>query len=379
MIVQAFLRWVETAKAAERAKAANALGRAFLHSKMATEERRAARVAMTFLLDDPSPHVRLALADALADSPFAPRGMMVSLAGDQPEIACAVILRSPVLGDADLVDLAGRGSGCTRGLVASRPGLSRAVAAAIAEIGDAGEVQLLLENETAVISRFSLKRIAERHGRDHAVRRLLLERADLPADARDLLVHFVTEALSSFCLVQAAIGPRRIESIAREASASATIVIAGSVPPGDIPALVEHLRLAGRLTPAFLMHALCAGKTDFFAAAIVSLSGVDERRVRSILATGRHHALRALLESAGLVRDVSGLFVETVFLWREAAQTATGTELESISARLLDRVRKPGALSSSATGLLDMVEKLRIADERRMARDYVSGFALSAA
>ncbi|MGV8937012.1 MAG: DUF2336 domain-containing protein [Allorhizobium sp.] len=379
MIVQAFLRWVETAKAAERAKAANALGRAFLQSKMATDERRAAKVAMTFLLDDPSPQVRLALADALADSPFAPRGTVVSLAGDQPEIACSVILRSPVLSDADLVDLAGRGSGCTRGLVASRPGLSRAVAAALAEIGDAGEVQLLLENDTAVISRFSLKRIAERHGRDHDVRRLLLERADLPADARDLLVHYVTEALSSFSLVQAAIGPRRIENIAREASASATIVIAGSVRPDDLPALVEHLRLNGRLTPAFLMHALCAGKTDFFAAAIVSLSGVDERRVRSILATGRHHALRALLESAGLVRDVSCLFVETVFLWREAAQTATGSELESISARLLDRTRKPGALSSAATGLLDMVEKLRIADERRMARDYVSGFALAAA
>ncbi len=379
MIVQAFLRWVETAKAGERAKAANALGRAFLTSNMAADERRAARVAMTYLLDDPSPQVRLALADAIADSPAAPRGVVVSLAADQPEIACTVILRSPVLGDADLVDLAGRGNGCTRALIASRPQLSRGVAAALAEIGDVEEVLILLENRQASISRFSLKRIAERHGRDCDVRSLLLERDDLSADARDLLVHFVTEALSSFSLVQAAVGVRRIENIAREANAAATIFIAGSVRSDDVPALVEHLRQTGRLTPAFLMHALCAGRTDFFAAAIVTLSGLEERRVRAILATGRHHALRALLESAGLGRDISDLFCETVLLWRKATQTASGSEMESISGRLLERHRKSGTLSAAAGALLEMVEKLRMADERRMARDYASGFAVSAA
>jgi len=139
------------------------------------------------------------------------------------------------------------------------------------------------------------------------------------------------------------------------------------------------LRIAGRLTPAFLMHALCAGRTDFFSAAIVAVSGLDERRVRSILATGRFHAVRALLESAGLGRDVSPVFVEAVMLWRSLIQSADSFDLEHIAHRLVLRYRGDHDLTDAARAMVDMVERLAIADERRLARDYASGFALAAA
>lgn len=79
MIVQAFLRWSEKAGSGERAKAANALGRAYLQADMARENRDAAYMAMTYLLDDPSPRVRLALAEALADAHDAPRAILFHL------------------------------------------------------------------------------------------------------------------------------------------------------------------------------------------------------------------------------------------------------------------------------------------------------------
>lgn len=146
LIVAAFLKWVETAKSQERARAANALARAYLKSDMAPEERHAAQMAMTYLLDDPAPQVRLALAEVLAREAGAPRAIMVSLAEDQPEIASIVILYSPVLADADLVDIAGRGTVETRALIAARSEVSIGVAAALAEIGDAAELEVLLEN-----------------------------------------------------------------------------------------------------------------------------------------------------------------------------------------------------------------------------------------
>ena len=46
---------------------------------------------MTVLLDDSSPDVRFALADALASSPEAPRHVLLSLAADQPDIAELVL------------------------------------------------------------------------------------------------------------------------------------------------------------------------------------------------------------------------------------------------------------------------------------------------
>ena len=321
---------------------------------------------MIFLLDDPAPKVRLALAEALADCAEAPRAVILPLAEDQPEIAAHIILRSSLLTDADLVDLAAKGGPFTRMLIAHRPFVSRAVAAAMAEIGDVPDVLALLENEGAVISRRSLTRIADRLGDDAEIRALLLEREDLPSDARHALVEKIGTALAGFGLIRAAVGTVRVERITREACDVATIGMAGEVTAAEMPALVEHLRAAGRLTPVFLMHALCTGRIEFFAWAIINLSGQAERRVRSILFDGREAAVRSLYETAGLGADISTLFAEATLLWRREAKGGDG-EL-SVSERLLSRVRAAG--NASCQSMLDLVERLAIAEQRQTARSY---------
>src|SRR4051812_5301318 len=255
VIIEAFLRWAETAKAADRAAAASALGRVYLKSEMSDERRDAAEKAMTYLLDDPSPRVRLALAEAIAWAPHAPRNIILSLAEDQPEIACHAVTCSPILTDADLVDLAARGSSATRMLIAARAHVTRPVSAALAEVGDEDEVLCLLENDGALISAQSLKRIAGRLGDISDVRNLLLDRIDLPADARQLLTQHVSNALVGLPLAQAAIGLQRLQRISREATEATIVSIAGDIAPIEVPDLVEHLRLNERLTPSFLMHA----------------------------------------------------------------------------------------------------------------------------
>lgn len=375
MILQAFLSWTANAKAGERAKAADALARSYLHADLGPEEHRAAALAMTYLLDDPSPHVRLALAVALADSPAAPRSIIAALAEDQPEIACTVITRSPVLTETDLVDLAGRSDGMTRAFIAARPGLCRTVAAAIAEIGDEDDVLILLENASAEITRPSLRRIAERFGRCGDVRCLLLEHEGLPADARHLLVGHVADALAGCGLVQATVGQKRIRHALREAKEAAAVAIVGETSRAEAASLVEHLRQAGRLTPAFLMHALCTNKVEFFAEAMANLTGLEDRRVRSILATGRMHAVRALFEAAGLCRDIASVFVEAVFIWRQV--TSSGA-VDSISSLLVDKLRKPEGTASSVSELLDLVEKLERAEMRATARSFASEASLAA-
>jgi uncharacterized protein (DUF2336 family) len=375
VIVQAFLRWAETAKAGERSKAATALAQAFLRLPSGSEEQRSALLGMTYLLDDPSPRVRLALAEGLSDAAHAPRAVVVALAEDQPEIACTVIARSPVLSESDLVDLAGRGDEVIRGIVASRPALPQGAAAALAEIGDEGEIVLLLENPTAQVTRFSLRRIAERLGSVATIRHLLLDREDLPADARQLLVQHVSTALAGSLLVRTALSPRRIDWMTREAEEAAAVAIAGIVGPDDILSLAEHLRATGRLTPAFLIQALCSGKVDFFAGAVVVLSGLDDRRVRPILATGRGHAVRALFEACGLSRPLALVFVEAVLLWR---QVAAGRSVNSISRQLLDTFSGVQVEDPSLIEMLGMIEKLERSETRTNARAFAIDASLAA-
>lgn len=379
VIIEAFLRWAETAKAESRARAANALGRAYLQSEMPKEERVAAEMAMTYLLDDPSPRVRLALAEAVAPSPKTPRNIILCLAEDQPEIAGQIILFSPVFTDADLVDLVLHGSDVTRVLIASRGQVPRGVCAALAEIGGETEILCLLENDGALLSQASLKRIAERLGDCADIRGLLLSREALSSDIRHLLMRRVSEALSESHLIQTVIGGNRLQQVTREATESATVTIAGSAQHEQLPDLVEHLRQSGWLTPAFLMHALCSGKIDFFACAITNLSGCDERRVRSIISRGRVYAIRALYEGAGLSRDVSTMFVEATLIWRQASRANGVVVLENVSSHLMRKFRLTDQPPAATTQLLDLVEKLANAERRQAARSFAALATLAAA
>ena len=67
--------------------------------------------ALTVLLDDGSPDVRYALADAFASSDKAPRHIIIALAAETTEIAALVLSRSPVFIDAELVDIVAAAAG----------------------------------------------------------------------------------------------------------------------------------------------------------------------------------------------------------------------------------------------------------------------------
>src|SRR5262245_8853959 len=138
MIVRQFLQWVRSAPAAERGDATAALARAYLYSDLTPDDRAAAEGALIMLLDDPSPIVRTELARALAFSESSPPAVILGLAADQPEVASWVLEHSPLLLDADLVELVATRESQAQAAVASRANLPPAAAAAIAEGGVAG-------------------------------------------------------------------------------------------------------------------------------------------------------------------------------------------------------------------------------------------------
>ena len=98
-IVRDFLQWLASAPANERAEAVGTLARAYLCSDLTVDELSPAEGLMLRLLDDPSPLVRRALADALAASPAAPAPVIIALASDQRSTFiqcpnCSLMMRS---------------------------------------------------------------------------------------------------------------------------------------------------------------------------------------------------------------------------------------------------------------------------------------------
>src|ERR1700758_4687945 len=110
MIVRQFISWIKTAPAGERAEATRALARAWLISDLSEDDRAAAEGAPLMVLADPSPLVRLAIAEVFARSHEARAAIVQALALDQPSVALPILEHSPLLIDADLVDIVATGN-----------------------------------------------------------------------------------------------------------------------------------------------------------------------------------------------------------------------------------------------------------------------------
>jgi uncharacterized protein (DUF2336 family) len=369
-VVQYFLKWIETAKVAERAGAAPALARAYLQRELPFEERMAVEAALTLLLDDPSPKVRLALAETLSLSPHAPAQVVMALAADQPDVAAPILARSPLLSESDLVDRVATGDTLVQVLVASRPQVSMALAASIAEVGTVDACLALLRNGGASIAALSFRRMVERLGHHAALRHALAADRRLPPDCRHVLVVRMGEALSAAPLVQALMGPVRAEKLTREACVKASITLIEATDSREHAALVEHLRLRGDLTSSFLVRTVAHGKIDFFAAALVALAGQGEARVRTLLAGGRDAALKALLAKAGLRPVTHTPILTALRIWRDVANGKRIAGPQEVSWHMLDALEAPAALAETTEGaaLAGVLRRIHLEALRENAR-----------
>ncbi len=310
MIIRRFLLWARTASAADRADGISALARAYLYSNLDAEDRRDAETAMVAALDDPSPLVRRALAEALAGSAMAPRPVVVALAGEQGEIAHLVLRRSPVLTDADLVDAAAFGGVCAQCAIAARPDLSVAVTAALVEIGEADVARILAANDGARFTDGVLMQLVERFGEDGSVREGLLQRRDLPIAARQSLAAAAARSLTAFSVGIGWMAEPRGARLARDANERATLALAGEGDGegNDVAALVAHLIASDQMTPSLLLRAILSRAEDVVVEAFAALSGIAAGRVAALLRDRRAAGLPALYRRTGLPASLETVF-----------------------------------------------------------------------
>lgn len=371
MVVSHFLKWINTAKVHERAAAAGALARAYVLHDLPFDERCAAEAALTFLLDDPSARVRKAMAEALAMSRNAPPQVISALASDQPEVSAVVLARSPLLGDADLIERIAAGSRHTQLLIADRPSVSMDVSAAIAEIGEADACRVLVGNAGADIAPLSFRRMAERHGHVGPLREAMVADARLPADCRHMLLVKIGEALKGSPLVVALMGPARAERLLKDACVKASLTLIDGTGGEDQDALIAHLRVRGDLTASFIIRALAHGKVDFFGSVLVALAGQSEQRIRSLLATGSDVALSAVFRKAGIAEPVHPILIRALKVWREVANGKRVAGAQEVSWLMLQQLGGQEAQGDLAA----LLKSIHLDALRENAREHAMAIA----
>ena len=337
MIVHQFRAWARTASPASRADGARALARAYLYSSLDTDQKREAIAILTGFLDDPVPKVRRALAEAFAVSTEAPHHIVLALADDQASIAAIVLIGSPILSDAELIDCAATADEFAQEAIASRLKVSATVSAALAETAAPSALVALARNLGATLLPFSIHRIIERHGDQAEVREALLSRNDLPSAARLDLVAATMRALGAFVTERNWMSDERVSRVAREAKDKAAIVIAQSNRSwqGALD-LAAHLRRSGELTVGFAFRAILSGRIDLFKATLSELSGTPMGRVDGLARQAESAGFAALYRKAALPLDLLPAFRIAL----RAAGDADWTQAprEGLSRRVIERV-----------------------------------------
>lgn len=340
MIVRNFLSWTQTASAAQRSEGAGALARAYLYSDLDAHARREAEIALTSLLDDPSPLVRRALSENFASAIDAPRAIVSALAADQSDIATPVLSRSPLLTEAELIDCAAIGDAFAQSAIALRARVPAGVCAAIAEIGVREAAISLAVNPGAELLEFSMRRMIERFGDDGEMREALLARPFLPATIRNDLVNATAASLSAFVTDCGWLTSARAGRLSREACEKANVIIVTDAAERDgrqgVRDLVAHLRASRQLTASLVLRALLSGNRDLFEAALVELSGLREDKVAGLARDFRGAGFAALYARAGLPERLLPAFRAALEAQREYAG-ADGGEAR-LSLVMIERV-----------------------------------------
>ena len=373
MIVRQFISWIRTAPAGERAEATRALARAWLISDLTEDDRAAAEGALLMMLDDASPLVRQAMAEVFARSAEAPAAIVQALSLDQPSIALPILEHSPLLIDADLVDIVATGNCEMQCAIARRVKLPASVCAAIAEVGTPAAALELIENAHAELAPFSWDRVVERHGHLAAIRESMLVLDDLPAATRAALVAKLSDTLAQFVLARNWMSADRVVRIASEARDRSTMNIAARSRGHDMRDLVRHLRATGQLTAGLILRALLSGNLELFDHALSELSDLPQARVSALLHERGGASLRALLIRAGLPEATFAAFKVALEASQEIGYVDTVAGAARLRRRMVERVLTHCQTDrQAAEPLLILLRRFATESAREEARMFCS-------
>ncbi len=378
MIIRQFLEWFTASDIDERVEAAQAFCDAFIQRVPDIINNPDSEAVLTLILDDPSPAVRYVLAESFAGYEYAPRHIIVGLASQTSDISIPVLGRSLLLTDADLIDCLAVGDNAAQSAIALRGEVSAPISAALAEVGCINAVELLLKNESAIISNCSLARIAERFGNDSYIIELLLQREDLPVSVRYSLVVNISADLIKFVESCGVTEGARARRIMIDTSENLTIKLAQSICEAQTIDLAETLRRKKQLTPSLLLRSLLCADVKLFEAALSILAHIPINQIHSLLRQKHGTSFVAIYRRAQMPKSLEVAF-KTAYLGAvEALKIDYKNESPVLSRGIIGRVLLAVAQENDANNmqLIGLLRRLE-SDAARAEAKNISAQILS--
>lgn len=323
----------------DRAQAAHKICRMIDQSDLTDDERAYAEEIVRIMSADAAALVRRALAVALKNSPKLPREIANKLARDIDSVAVPVLMHSPVLSDADLIEIIRTCPPNRQVACASRERLSAAVTDAISTFGAAAAVERALSNTGAEFEEAALDRALQRFGDREGVTGAMARRPVLPSAISEKLVSIVTGEVFDYLVNHHALPPQMAIDLAIGARERATVdLIEQAARQSDLPRFVQQLNLHGRLTPSLLMRGLCLGQMPFVEHALAELGGLPHHRVWLMVHDNGPLGLQTIFERCGLPARLLAPFRAGIEVYHEVSNDGVDRDTDIFRARMIERV-----------------------------------------
>lgn len=249
--------------------------------------------------------IRLALSNRLAHVDWAPRTLVNLLALDEIEIAGPVIFESPVLTEADLLEILRVAPMDHRVAVAGRPNLGAQVAAAILDGGEGEVLTALAGNHSAQLGDEGMSRLVEASRRVVALRAQLARHPSLTPDLAARLYEWVGEALQTAIRGRFELDPAVLRAAVGKAIETAmTGPVVAEDDEESLRRLVDKLQAAGQLRQGTLFRLLRERRPRMFCIALGKLADLDPAAVRRSMDASNPELLALACAGAGLDRGV---------------------------------------------------------------------------
>jgi uncharacterized protein (DUF2336 family) len=344
----------------ERAAVAYRLCRK-IDTELSESDRQAADEILRVMVADAAEIVRRALAVTLRASPFLPRDVALRLTADVEAIAAPVLSFSPVLSDADLVEIVAAAEPFRQAAIARRPEVSENVVDAIARFGDEEAVKVCAANEGAAFSDSAAVISLERFRESRGVATAFAFRKNVPAVIMEKLVSLVSAEVRRNLVERHPEAAKYAAQIVEGVQERATVDLLDQIENAkDVEGFVEHLYKSEKLTPSLLLRALAAGYLPFFEASMAKLAVLPRHRAWLLVHDAGKLGFKALYERAGMPQRLYPTFRTALDTFHEMDAEGLAYDRASFQSQLLERflTQAPAMPKDDIDYLIDRLDAL---------------------
>jgi len=289
---------------------------------------------LTGLITHVEKEVRKKVSVRLSTLKTAPHDLTKLLASDEIEIARPILHHSPVLTDADLIEVIDNQTTDHRLAIAKRPVVHADVSAALIAAKEPKVVETLLANLGAAIPRAVFGDLVALSEKVDSIRRPLVARKDMPKDLAHKMFWFVSAAMRHTILEKFAIDPVELDAVLadvlveQDTQAAKRAATKGNWSMGEVNALIGKLKV---------------GDVPGFTTALAQVVGVELPVAAKIVADAGGEALAIACKALGADRSQ----FTTIFLqldYKRLGQARPIAHVQNVS-KIYDLLPKEKAMA----------------------------------